>query len=236
MICVAVCDDEKKICDYMEQRTRDALSESDVDGSVTVFSDGDALLEVYKSGSAGFDLIFLDIKMTRSNGVSVAKDIRAYDENVLIVFVTSSAEYVFSGYEVKAFRYILKTELQQAFSRVFKECLKELLYDEKKYITFQSAGGAVSLPLRDVLYFESDRRKVNVCLKTDKLDFYRKLDEVEKELRDRDFVRCHQSYLVNAKEIRALMGNELTLTDGTVLPISKSRLSDTKDAYLWAQR
>lgn len=237
MISVAVCDDEKRICDWLTVAVKDSFARYDVDGSVTVFNDGKPLSDAYISGNAHFDIILLDITMKNCDGMTAAKTIREYDKNVMIVFVTASAEYVFSGYEVRAFRYILKPELVHGFAGVFGECITELTKSNEKRFTFQTGSETFTVGLADILYFESDKRKINLyCHSGKNYSFYKKLDEVEEELDKYDFVRCHQSYLVNAKKISSLKGNELLLVTGTVIPVSKHRSAKTNEAFLWAMR
>lgn len=237
MISVAVCDDEKNVSDYLKSAVMDCLAAADIDGRVTVFDDGEPLCAVYREGKADFDIILLDITMKRCDGMTAAKKIREYDKDVMIVFVTASAEFVFSGYEVRAFRYILKPELLHGFARVFRECLEELTKSNEVRFSFRTATENVSVPVRDVLYFESDRRIITVnCVNGRRYSFYSKLDDVQEELKNRDFVRCHQSYFVNAKRITSVRSGELTLDNGTVLPVSKHRTKETNEAFLWAMR
>lgn len=237
MISVAVCDDEKAIREYLKAAVLDCLADLDLDGRVTEFDDGEPLCAAYENGSADFDMLLLDITMKRCDGLSAAKKIRAYDRDVMIVFITASAEYVFSGYEVRAFRYILKPELAHGFAGVFRECVAELTKANEVRYSFRTAAGTVSLPVRDILYFESDRRKVTVrCVSGKEFCFYAKLDAVQEELKHRDFVRCHQSYLVNAKKILSVRSGELELDGGAVLPVSKHRAKETNEAFLWAMR
>lgn len=236
MLNIAVCDDEKYICDFLCKSISDCLSKTEIDSRITVFDDGSRLAEYYQSGQPPFDLIFLDITMKECDGMTTAKIIRAIDSKVMIVFVTSSAEYVFSGYEVKAFRYILKPELLHGFTRVFTECLNELTNSSELRFTFQRSSETVSLPLSSILYFESDKRIINVKTGNEEYSFYGKLDDIESELKKNDFVRCHQSFLVNAKKISAVKQNEISLITGKSLPVSKRRAKETNEAFLWAMR
>ena len=237
MISVAVCDDEKVIRDYIRGAVLDSLARRDLDGRVTEFDDGEPLCAAYENGSADFDLILLDITMKRCDGLSAAKRIRRRDADVMIVFITASAEYVFSGYEVRAFRYLLKPELAHGFSGVFRECVAELTQSNEVRYSFRTLSEQISLPIRDILYFESDRRKVTVrCVSGKAYTFYAKLDAVQEELKNRDFVRCHQSYLVNAKKILSVRSGELELDGGAVLPVSKHRTKETNEAFLWAMQ
>ena len=236
MLNIAICDDEKYICDFLKGSVTDCLAKEDLEGSISVFDDGQSLVELYKSGRAGFDLILLDITMKKCDGMTAAKIIRSMDSDVMIVFVTNSAEFVFSGYEVRAFRYILKPDLLHGFTRIFKECLQELTKSNEVRFTFQKASETVSIPLRDIIYFESDKRIINIITGTEEYSFYGKLDAIEEQLKKNDFVRCHQSFLVNAKKITSVKVNELTLNNAAAIPVSKRRAKETNEAFLWAMR
>ena len=234
MLKIAVCDDEKNVCDYIEKRITDYLAKIDEDAEISVFYDSAPLIEKCKE-SNDFDIIFLDIKMKTINGVDCAKLLRENDVNSLIVFVTSSAEYVFSGYEVKAFRYILKTDLVNAFDRIFGECLTELKKNTDKVFPLKTTSVVKNIPLNDILYFESNKRVLILHTKNENYSFYGKLDDIEESLKDDDFIRIHQSFLVNALRIKSVSKTEVALKNGDVLPVSKSRATAVKEAYLWSK-
>ncbi len=236
MLNIAICDDEKYICDFLRKSVTDCLAKADIEGNISVFDDGQPLVDLYKEEKANFDIILLDITMKKCDGMTAAKLIRSFDSSVMIVFVTSSAEYVFSGYEVRAFRYILKPELLHGFPGVFRECLDELTKSNEVRFTFQKASETISIPLRDILYFESDKRIINIVTPNEEYSFYGKLDTIEEQLKKQDFVRCHQSFLVNAKKISSVKINELTLVSSKNIPVSKRRAKETNEAFLWAMR
>lgn len=236
MLSIAICDDEKTICDYLYKRCTNFLAAADREAEVSVFYDGSDLVKKCAGNKDMFDIIFLDIKMKNSNGVDSAKELREAGVESLIVFVTSSAEYVFSGYEVKAFRYILKTELVNAFDRIFGECVKELTKDSDNMFAVKTAAAVKNVNLADVFYFESDKRKLIIHTKNEDIEYYAKLDEVEEELAKKDFIRTHQSFLINARKISEVNKNTVKLQNGEELPVSKSKSAKVKEAYLWAQR
>ncbi len=236
MLSIAICDDEKHICDYIENRTRKHLAVNDINATVSTFYDGTDLLSVCKENPAEFDIIFLDIKMKNTNGVECAKNLRGEGVNSLIVFVTSSAEYVFSGYEAKAFRYILKTDLENAFDRILSECFAELKKQATDFYTLKTSSLVKNIPLDEIYYFESKLRVIIVHTKNEEISFYGKLDNIEKELAEKDFIRIHQSFLVNATKIKSLNKEVAELSCNVSLPISKSKASAVKQAYLWSKR
>ena len=236
MLSIAICDDEKAICTYIEKRTENYLAKADIDGNISVFSDGSQLLEVCNVQPSQFDIIFLDIKMKNINGGECAKLLREAGVNSLIVFVTSSAEYVFSGYEAKAFRYIMKTDLENAFDRILSDCLGELKKQATDFFPYKSGATIKSIPLNDITFFESKLRQITLHTKNEDLTFYGKLDDIESQLSDKDFIRIHQSFLVNAAKITSLDKESVKLSCGTTLPISKSKATAVKQAYLWSKR
>ena len=236
MLIIAICDDEKNVCDYIEKRTMECLAKADEEADMQVFYDGAELFSVCRENPSKFDIIFLDIKMKTINGVECAKLLRETGVQSLIVFITSSAEYVFSGYEVRAFRYILKTDLVNAFDRVFGECLTELHKSTTDFFTVKTASEVRNVPLNDILYFESNRRVLIIHTQKGEITFYGKLDDIQKELDKKDFIRTHQSFLVNALKIKSVKKDSAELLSGVVLPVSKSRATAVKEAYLWAKR
>lgn len=236
MLSVAICDDEELVRKEIAELIAAYFVRADIDGHFTEFADGESLVAAYQNGTADYQIVFLDIKMQGINGISAARELREYDSKALIVFITSSAEYVFHGYEVKAFRYILKSELHHAFRKILEECVAELSAEQENIYTFRTGADTVSVRLSDILYFESDRRRVTLHLKQETYTFYGKLDDMEKALKGRDFTRCHQSFLVNAKQIKTVSRTEVLLKNGQSLPVSKSRREAVRTASLWAMR
>ena len=233
---IAICDDERAMLDLLQQKTRDLLAREDLNADVATFENGEALLREYGAETHPFDILLLDIRMDDVDGIEVARRIREVDESVLIVFITSSAEYVFRGYEVRAFRYLMKTELSYGFDRVLRETLRALESPAEHMFSFQFGSEKIRLPSRHILYFESSRRVIRIVLAGEEYKTYAKLDDIERELSGHEFIRCHQSFLVNARHIEKLETGALRLTNGTVLPVSKKYRRAVGDAYLWTMR
>ena len=233
---IAICDDETRILDILFEKTRDVLAKENRDAQISLFSDPKKLLARYREDANPFDILFLDIRMDGLDGIRLAEEIRQKDSRVLLVFITSSAEYVFRGYEVKAFRYLMKNELDFGFSKVLRDTIDELEHSGDDRFTFQFGGETISLELRHIYYFESKKRIVNIQLSGSSYRTYAKLDDIENALADKDFIRCHQSFLVNAKKILRLGGGEIVLKNECVIPVSKKYRKSVNDAYLWSLR
>lgn len=76
--------------------------------------------------SLPYDIALLDIDMGETNGIELAKKLRAENENIVIIFITNFIQYAPEGFEVQAFRYLLKSISLQNFIltliQLFKKC------------------------------------------------------------------------------------------------------------------
>ena len=105
MLNIAIVEDEKEMSNCLRDYLIKFFNEENISIDVSIFDNGNIFLEKYK---LNYNLIFLDIKMPSIDGMEVAQKIRKIDKNVMIIFVTSLAQYAIKGYEVNAFDYILK--------------------------------------------------------------------------------------------------------------------------------
>lgn len=159
------------------------------------------------------------VEMKGLGGMETAHQIREFDENIMIVFLTGYADYVFDGYSVGALDYIIKPVTVQRLMELLHRVRVRLEQEEKQTFSFKNADGTWRFPLRDILYFYSDRRKVTLVTKDGSYAFYAKLDEIEEKL-DGWFVRIHQRYLVNPGRVDHLGSDSVTL-GGEELPCSR---------------
>ncbi len=216
---IAICDDEEIFRTYLrELLVRDSFTRG-TDIQVAEYADGQALLRALEAGAERLDVVFLDIRMPGTDGLEVARILRQRGEKCLIVFLTSLAEYARKGYEVRAFRYLLKEEAERELPRVMEDCGREL--GEASWFSFVQGHQTYRIPTEDILYFESRKRVVLLHTARESHSFYQKLDALERELESGGFLRCHKSYLVQERYVRSWMGNRLWLEDGTEIPVSR---------------
>lgn len=207
---IAVCDDERIFID----RIRSIL----LDCEIQEFTDSRKLLQAVKKGEE-YDVIFLDIVMPALDGMGLAREIRETDEDVIIVFITGKIEFMQTGYEVKAFRYLLKDQLESGLPVIWSDIEKELAGRRDKYFIFEYNRQTWRYACREIRYFESDLRRVILHAKSGTAVLYGKLDEIEAA--HPVFVRIHKSYLVNPKFIRTVSVGNVITTEGDILPVSR---------------
>lgn len=103
--------------------------------------------------------MFLDIDMDERSGMDIARRVRELHLDTIIIFVTNYPEFSMEGYEVRAFRYLLKQEMQQKLPLYFRDALAEIPHD-KKELRFSVNAEPYRVAYKDILYLESQQRIV----------------------------------------------------------------------------
>lgn len=214
----AVCDDEKIYRDTVVHFLRQYAEEGSV-SSITEFESGEELIENCRSGSS-YDLIFLDVEMGGMTGVEAAQLIREFDANAMIIFVTSHQQYVPEAFMVNAFQFLVKPISEDIFKREFCRALE--LYNKKRFkykITYKEK--TILLEAKDILYIETYNRHLRAVTTRGDYEYTGNMSAEEKKFLPYNFVRCHQSYLLNMHFINNLDKSSFILTNGQAVPISK---------------
>ena len=220
MIHVAICDDEKEFVKYLSELLRQYGAQTSREIKITVYYDGLELIERY---DPTIDLIFLDIQMRRVDGLRAAKKIRKLDEKVGIIFLTTMTEYSLEGYQYQAADYIIKPLKYVRLKAEMDRFLKRLRQMGDPAILVFNDTGRYKVRLKSLRYIETFNRNLLLHTEEENIICYRSMKEMEAELRDQGFARCHTSYLVNLYFIQGVKRLELTLATGEKLPISQPR-------------
>ncbi len=222
---IAICDDSKENL---------ALLEDVVDGlklretEVECFENGESLLRYITDSKDNFYQIYLlDIEMPGINGLDTAKQIREIDKRAIIIFVTAYSDYVFSSFEVQPFRFIIKPIDREKLENVIHAAVN-YIYTSKRYIFISVDKAKIQLCCEDIMYFEGDKRKVNVYLPEETYSFYSKMSDIEKMVDNSWFVRIHVSFIVNMDYVKAIYTDEIVLNNGVHLPVSRKYQKSVK--------
>ena len=211
MFYIALCDDEWQAVEiltgYLSEIKRSGLQLESVP-----FLNGRELVHQYERGRK-FDIIILDMLMKPLNGIETARLIRKYDSEVPILIVTGTVEYAMDGYQVNAYRYILKPVDKAYFLQEVRTILTSIARLQNKYFSFTNEKGLFKIKTTDIYYFESNMRTLSVCHLGGKTTFTGKISEVEESLSEQSFFRIHKSYVVNLKHIRNIFKDTVTLED-----------------------
>ncbi len=227
MIRIAIADDDVQCAGQLRQYVDDYARESGNRCEVTVYHDGDELVEGYR---AQFDIILLDVEMPFLNGMTAAELIRRQDPEVILIFITNMAQYAIRGYAVNALDYVLKPVNYFAFSQCLDRAVHRLGRRRTVYLTVPIRGGAMKLAAEDVYYVESLGHQLVYHARTgDYAATAGTIQQAETDLAPINFFRCHKGYLVNLGHVDGIRDG-FALVQGQKLPIGRTK----KTAFLEA--
>lgn len=232
MIKIAICDDENIITGQIDNIISGICNREGIPFDTDVFCSGQRLEKEILKGTK-YDLIYLDIQMTNGDGITTARNIRKMDENVLLVYVSGYDKYMMELFRLDVFAFIKKPIEKEQFESIFLDANRKI-GNQKLYFLFHYRKEEHKILCIDILYFESSGRKISIYVRNGSVEkFNGKLSEVEMWSGNGKipFLRIHQSYLVNYHHIKSRTKTEITLIDGTRLPISEERQKNFGEQY-----
>lgn len=232
MLKVGVCDDEKLIAGRLEGILLDLCHKEHIPIDIDVFYSGLSLEKEISRGTK-YDILYLDIQMENGDGISVAKAVRTVDDNAIFIFVSGYDKYMIELFQLDVFAFIKKPVDVREFEKLFLQA-NQKISSRKFYYAFRYKSEEYKIPCNEILYFESNGRKVRIYLRSKEVnEFNGKLSDVVTKLSEGKipFIRIHQSYLVNYHLIKSRTKAEVTLIDGKKLPISEDRQKEFGRQY-----
>lgn len=228
MLKIAICDDEE--CQRIEltNMVKKALELKNIKYLIFQYENGEDLLQ----SKLEINIYFLDIRMDKLNGIETAKKIRTLNKEVIIIFITALKEYVFEAFDVKAFHYILKPLSEKKLRKVLYSALPQF-YEAGDFILAKTISQCTKIFVKDIMYVESQLRKIKIHTTYDVIEYYHKLSDIEEELKNFNFFKCHRSYIVNLNYVRSYDNVFITLKNGENVYVSKYKLTDFSRAFMY---
>lgn len=222
MLSIAVCDDEIIECCNLAGKVKTILQEMKIPCIIRQFESGKDLLEAPEN----FDIIFLDIIMCGLDGMKTARIFREKAVDAILIFISSSREYVFEAYDVEAFQYLLKPVEDTKLRKVLQKAVIKKKNHPREFIIINKERQKKKLFLDDIYYFEIRGRTIDVHGADGIVTYYEQIGILEKSLEGKGFCRCHKSYLVNLKYADTYNRQEVILENGERIMIAKRRYED----------
>jgi two-component system, LytTR family, response regulator len=193
------------------------------------------------------DLVFLDIEINGGTAFDLLSRFDAIDFE--IVFTTAYDEYALRAIELSALHYLLKPfgrdELAEALRRMNQKKQSEVLVrnllanlarenDTNFRIALKTSESIELIPLGEILYCQADNNYTVFHLNNgQKLMVSNTIKKFDEMLSDRNFLRVHQSYLVNLLHVRKLLradGGSLVMSNGDLLPVARRKRDELQRA------
>lgn len=230
---VAFCDDDLSVLNELRTLLDQYRVERNQEISYTTFQSALDLLAEVERGTK-YDILFLDVLMPGENGIDAAAEIRTYDTNVKIIFLTSSAEYAVESYTVGAYFYQLKPIWKESFYRLMDSVLATCQKEQSDSLILRCKNGITRIDLKQMEYCEVIHRTLFIHLTTGKvLESSGTLDELSKQLSAyKNFLRAHRSYLINLDYVQNLSYRAITMSCLSEIPIPRGKYNEIKNTFL----
>ena len=201
---VLVCDDDQQVVDSVIESLKHQTEATNTASKFYGFSQPSQV-----NLSLPYDIALLDIDMGEINGIDLARKLRAENGNIVIIFITNFIQYAPEGFEVQAFRYLLKADLSIKLPSYFNSAVQEVLR-RKQLVTISINSEIIDVPVNDILYLESHRRTIIMHLLDENrqaYQFYGNITELSEKIEPLGFLRIQKSYLVNMHYIELFQYN-----------------------------
>lgn len=228
---IGLCDDDKTQLEYLSALIKTWASVRNTFCEIKTYHSAEELI-FENMESYAFDILILDIQMGDMNGIELAKKIRIQDEELMIIFLTGVKDYVLDGYEVNAFRYILKPVKVDKLYLLLDEVDNKLKKSNKKYYIFNYSGETIKLEQGQILYIESIKHYVNIVTVDKSYEIKSTINQVLSSLEAEDFISIHRSYIVNLKHVDKINKSSCMLSNGVQIPISRSNYKNFNEAFI----
>ncbi|WP_270940913.1 LytR/AlgR family response regulator transcription factor [Romboutsia lituseburensis] len=224
MFKVVICED----CENSRELIKETLKKIQNDNKYTIkiieFENGEELINNYPED---IDIFMLDIEMGKLSGMDVAREIRKRDNNTQIIFTTGNPSYLQEGYEVRAYRYLIKPFSVDELKQHVLACINDIKIKKSKNIVIQEKNNIYKIPIDEILYIEVYKKDITIHTQNNEYQVKMSITNIEKELIQYNFFRCHRSYLVNLKKVDSLKGNVIVIKK-LEIPVSRYRLNEFK--------
>lgn len=223
---IAICEDEKLSALKLAEMVEKQMVLFGVDAKPDVFLSAKELLD----SPIIYDLLLLDCRLDEKTGIDAARELRERGCATAIIFVTAYDDYVYQGYEVNAYRYLLKPVEPAILYKTLSDFVTH--FEREKYLDFTSGKRMVRLKLSEIMYIESGERQSIVRHVGGSYETAMPITELQARINSYAFFRTHRRFIVNMKYIMEVDKNIIRLTNDEKIEISRRNLANFNKCYM----
>jgi two-component system LytT family response regulator len=197
-------------------------------------------------------LIFLDIELPLGSGFDLLEACK--QANFEVIFTTAHDQYALQAIKVCALDYLLKpisaTDLINAVAKIrqrrfsgtttrqigaFVENISNL-NKQLSNIVLPTFDGFIVVKICDIIRCEADKNYTFFILTSnEKILVSKTLKEFEELLHDMDFIRVHQSHLINVSHVQRYIkgsGGYVKMSDDSIIEVSRRKKELLMERFL----
>ena len=231
MLKIAVCDDSRELLEKVEKDLHEYESVRSTPVTVHTYTNAVDLLDGLKK--TDYDILILDIIMPGFTGMQAAHEIRKFNEEIKIIFLTSSKEFAIESYSVGAYYYLLKPVLNEKLFSVLDKVVSEIASKQESCVIYTHMG-IVNIPFARIECLEVYNKHLVFHLSDGSTKETRgALTDYENVFLERkEFLKIHRSYILNMDYIHSIEAGEIATYSGKRFPVSRLLAKDIKEHYM----
>lgn len=231
MLNIAVCDETMQECIDLEKALRASLhSDLTISKHDNYFS---FMTYVQDEAKGAVDMLYIGLNINGASGVKIAMSLLDLYPHLKIIFVTKYLDLVRDIFMIEPVYLLIKPYEKRYVSASIYKVMRMIDENKDDYLILKAKygrNGILSIKMAEIYYAASDKRKLTIYTDENTYEMNMKLNELEEKLPD-NFIRVHQSYLVNMDKILSISKDEIYLYNDQVIPISRSHLRDVNEAF-----
>lgn len=234
MICkVACCDDELGELKHIKKFFETLEIQTDAEFKVDYYTSGEFILEKYQVEKEPYDVLVLDMEMPDMTGLELSKKVREHDRDVLVIFLTNYPKYMHQSFSVQAFQYLMKPVSYEGFKEEMISAYQYIREDDKSIVFLSTDDGEVVIRTRDILYIEKEKgiAMMGIVAVDGKILAKGNLNDLDESVAEQPFLRISRSCLVNMEHIRRFWKQEIELSNGDKVTMSRRKVAEIKDTF-----
>lgn len=220
---IFIVDDDVNMCDSIEKYVNNFIdvNEKKIDINIKKYTNVEYML-TYIEGGIRPDVIFMDIKLNKYNGIEVAAKLQALDAAITVVFITGYIEYSKDIFNAKPFDFLVKPIKQESINKVMDRIVLNEQNKEQLIMAVHEKDAIYFINKKDIIYVEAALKYTMIHTAERIYKTKTMFRDIELETEDL-LVKCHRSYMVNPMRIKRIEKLEIELTNGEIIPISRPK-------------
>ena len=223
---IAICDDDAQDRKHMVTLVSEYLNLHNYHIKIDEYASGEAFLA---GDVAAYDLAILDIFMDQLNGIETAKQLMQAHPNLQVIFCSTSNAFAAESYDVSALRYFIKPvsteKLYATLDRFFH------VHTALRTLTYKQNRMEERVYIVDIRWIEADGHKTILHTRQGDIVTRTPFTQLGEQLQDADFIKPIRYAWVSLAAVAEIPSDVLTLSDGTVVPISRDQRVQIKKAF-----
>lgn len=228
---IGIYDVDKIWCEQMRQIVENYAKQMTFDIEMCFFDRRNAITD-YGIQYRFPDVFFVSLDQNEKESIEIAREIKEESQECQIVFCSNCFDYAMDVYAVDHTYFVVKEQFENRIHEIFCKIKKNQNKRKKRYVFSVVDGKKIVLYSEEIIYFERVKRKTKIISVFGIYEIRDKMNDLINILPKQDFLRCHNSYIVYLPAVREVLKENLIMSNGDAVVISRSYRKTVKEIFV----